>query len=107
MKTRKSRVAQGEGPRGEMRLNIPGDTSPSLVALHNLHKIRDAYPECNCQVEAIDLLKNPKWPEADQVLAAPALLRKLPPHLKKFIGDLIDAGQVLVGLGLRPRELPS
>lgn len=105
MKTRKSRVAQGEGPRWEMRLDIPGETSPLLVALHNLHKIRDARPECNCHMEVIELPKNPKWPAADQVLAVPALLRKLPPPLKKSIGDLTDAGRALVGLGLRPREL--
>jgi circadian clock protein KaiB len=105
MKTRKSRVAKGEGSRCEMRLDIPGKTSPSLVALHNLHKFRDAHPECNYPAEVIELLKNPKLPASDQVLAGPVLLRKLPPPLKKFIGDLTDGRRALVGLGLRPREL--
>lgn len=105
MKTRKNRVAKREG--WEMRLDIPGETSPFLVALHNLHKIRDAHPECNCHAEARDLLKIPKLPAADQVLAAPALPRKLPPPLKKFTGDLTNTWRVLVGLGLCPRKVPS
>ncbi len=56
-------------------------------------------------IEVIDLLKNPKLARGDQIVAIPTLVRKLPPPLKRIIGDLSDAERVLVGLNLRPRPM--
>jgi circadian clock protein KaiB len=49
----------------------------------------------------VDLLKNPHLAEGDQILAVPTLVRRLPPPLKKIIGDLSNTQRVLVGLDLR------
>ena len=38
---------------------------------------------------------------SDQILAVPTLVRRLPPPVKKIIGNLADADRVLLGLGLR------
>ncbi|MEN6326453.1 MAG: circadian clock KaiB family protein [Syntrophomonas sp.] len=35
-------------------------------------------------------------------MALPTLVRKLPPPIKKIIGDLSNTEKVLVGLDLRP-----
>jgi circadian clock protein KaiB len=51
----------------------------------------------------IDLLKNPQLAKGDQILAIPTLVRKLPPPIKKIIGDLSNTERVLVGLDIRPR----
>lgn len=56
-------------------------------------------------VEVIDLHKNPQLAQGDQVLAVPTLVRRLPPPLKRIIGDLSNAERVLVGLDLKPGEL--
>jgi len=50
----------------------------------------------------IDLLENPKLAAGDQILAIPTLVRKLPPPLKKVIGNLSNTNRVLVGLDLFP-----
>jgi circadian clock protein KaiB len=50
----------------------------------------------------VDLLMNPKLAQGDQILAVPALVRRLPSPLKKFIGDLSNEERVLVGLDIRP-----
>ncbi len=50
----------------------------------------------------VDLLRNPQLARGDQILAIPTLVRKLPPPMKKIIGDLSDEERVLVGLDLRP-----
>ncbi|HMK66010.1 MAG TPA: circadian clock KaiB family protein, partial [Thermodesulfobacteriota bacterium] len=56
-----------------------------------------------CHIEVIDLVKNPQLAKGDQILAVPTLVRKLPPPLKKIIGDLSDTVKVLVGLDLRTK----
>jgi circadian clock protein KaiB len=38
----------------------------------------------------------------DQILAIPTLVRRLPPPIKKIIGDLSDTERVLVGLDVQP-----
>ena len=53
--------------------------------------------------EIIDLLKKPQLASGDQILAIPTLVRRLPPPIKKIIGDLSDTERVLVGLDLVPK----
>ena len=36
----------------------------------------------------VDLLENPQLAAGDQIVAVPTLVRRLPPPLKKIIGDL-------------------
>ena len=84
-----------------LRLYIAGETSRSMAALANLQKICDEHLAGKYQVEVVDLLKNPHLAEGDQILAVPTLVRRLPPPLKKIIGDLSNSQRVLVGLDLR------
>ena len=51
----------------------------------------------------IDLVQNPRLAAGDQILAVPTLVRRLPPPLKRIIGDLSDTERVLVGLDIRPK----
>ncbi len=54
-------------------------------------------------IEVIDLLEHPKLAKGDQIFAIPTLVRRLPPPLRKIIGDLSDEEKVLVGLDIRPK----
>ena len=84
-----------------LRLYIAGETSRSITALSNLQRICDEHLPGKYHVEVVDLLKNPQLAEGDQILAVPTLVRRLPPPLKKIIGDLSNTQRVLVGLDLR------
>jgi circadian clock protein KaiB len=53
------------------------------------------------EIEVVDLIENPRLAAGDQIVAIPTLVRKLPPPLKKIIGDLANEDRVLVGLDLR------
>jgi circadian clock protein KaiB len=53
------------------------------------------------RIKVIDLLKNPELARDHQILALPTLVRKLPPPIRKIIGDLSDTERVLVGLDVR------
>lgn len=88
-----------------LRLYIAGETSRSVAAMSNLQKICDEHLPGKYRVEVIDLLKNPQLAAGDQIVAVPTLVRRLPPPLKKIIGDLSNSKQVIVGLDLRHGRL--
>ena len=85
----------------ELRLYVAGQTSRSLAAFANLKRICEEHLPHAYKVEVIDLLENPQLSAGDQILALPTLVRKLPPPVKKIIGDLSNTERVLVGLNLR------
>lgn len=86
----------------ELRLYVAGITPKSIEAFSNLKRICDEHLAGKYHIEVVDLLENPKLARGDQILAIPTLVRKLPPPLKKIIGDLSNTERVLVGLDLRP-----
>jgi circadian clock protein KaiB len=87
----------------ELRLYVAGQTPKSLAAFANLRKICENHLAGRYRIEVIDLLENPTLASGDQILAIPTLVRKLPPPIKKIIGDLSNTERVLVGLDVRPR----
>jgi len=88
----------------ELRLYVAGQTPRSLTAFANLKKICEEHLEGRYSIEVIDLLDNPKLAKGEQIVALPTLVRKLPPPIRKLIGDLSNTERVLVGLNIRPRE---
>jgi circadian clock protein KaiB len=42
--------------------------------------------------------------EGEQIIAAPTLIKLLPPPLRRIIGDLSREDRILVGLDLHPLE---
>jgi len=87
-----------------LRLYVAGQTEKSMAAFENLEGIAEKYLKGRYKIEVIDLLKNPQLAEGDQILAIPTLVRKLPPPIRKIIGDLSNTERVLVGLDIQPRK---
>jgi len=88
----------------DLRLYVAGQTARSLTALTNLKRICEEHLEGRYRIEVIDLLERPQLARGDQILALPTLVRKLPPPIRKLVGDLSDTERALVGLDLRPRS---
>lgn len=88
----------------QLRLYIAGQTPRAVAALANLKRICATHLDGRYSLEVVDLLENPRLAQEDQILAIPTLVRKLPPPVRKIIGNLSDELPVLVGLQLRPRE---
>ena len=82
---------------------MAGETPRATAALANLKKLCEDHLAGRYQIEVVDLLKNPRLAAGDQILAIPTLVRKLPPPMKKIIGDLSNEERVLVGLDLRQK----
>ena len=85
-----------------LRLYVAGSTEKGRLAFDNLKRICEEHLPGRYQIELVDLLKNPALARGDQILALPAVVRQLPPPVKKIIGDFSNAERVLVGLDLRP-----
>lgn len=102
-KAQAARTAAPDTEFFELRLYVAGQTPKSLTALANLKKICEEYLKGKYRLEIIDLLQHPQLAQGDQILAIPTLVRKLPPPLKKIIGDLSNTERVIVGLDIRRR----
>src|SRR5947209_2255838 len=74
-----------------LRLYVAGQTAKSLTAFANLKRICEEHLAGRYHIEVIDLVKQPKLALGDQIVAIPTLVRRLPPPIKRVIGDLSDA----------------
>jgi circadian clock protein KaiB len=96
--------ANAPAERWDLKLYIAGYTVRAVRALENLKIICEEHLDGRYSIEVIDVLRNPKLAKGDQILAVPALVRKLPEPVRKIIGDLSNKERVLVGLDLRSRS---
>ena len=87
-----------------LRLYVAGQTPKSLTAFANLKKICEEHLHGQYQIEVIDLAENPQQARTDEIVVIPTLVRKLPPPLRRIIGDLSNTERVLVGMELKARE---
>ena len=93
-----------EPPRWQLRLYVAGQSPRSLRALTNLTLLCESNLAGNYNIEVVDLIAHPQLARGDDILAIPTLVRRLPPPMRKVIGDLSDTERVLVSLGVPPAE---
>jgi circadian clock protein KaiB len=84
-----------------LRLYTAGESARSTAARRNLEAICERHLAGRYQIEVINLMEHPQLARGDQIVALPTLVRRLPPPMKKIIGDLSNEERVLVGLDLR------
>jgi circadian clock protein KaiB len=82
------------------RLFIAGCSTKSVQAIENIRRICDKYLAGRYQLEVIDIYQQPILARDGQIVAAPTLVKELPPPLRKIIGTLSDTDRVLIGLDL-------
>ncbi len=82
-------------------LYICGKTSRSENAIRNLKNIITNDLDDTYDLKIIDVLKEPEKAEKEKILATPTLIKKLPPPIRRIIGDLSDKEKVLLGLNIQ------
>jgi circadian clock protein KaiB len=87
-----------------LRLYVAGLNRKSLRAIENLKKICAENLEGRYDLEVIDIYQQPVLARGEQIVAAPTLIKQLPPPLRRFIGDMSQTEKILVGLDLRPKK---
>lgn len=108
MSADRSDDAEGDGPATwwYLRLYVAGPSPKSMRAFANLKGLCEEHLAGQYEIEVIDLIENPSLARGDDILAVPTLVRRLPPPLRKIIGDLSDPERVLVGLRFAPEPTP-
>ena len=87
-----------------LRLYVAGLNRISIRAIENLNKICKEHLQGHYELEVIDIYQQPVLARGEQIIAAPTLIKQLPPPLRRFIGDLSQTEKILVGLDLRPKK---
>lgn len=97
----KSAPRTAESNRYVLRLYVAGQTPKSVLAITNIKRICEENLQGQYELEVIDLYQQPQLAQGEQIIAVPTLIKKLPPPLRRIIGDMSDTERVLVGLDLR------
>lgn len=86
-----------------LRLYVAGQSPRSLRAVANLQRLCAEELDARYRLEVIDLYQQPELAHCEQVVALPALIKRLPEPLRSIVGDMSNTERVLVGLDLLPR----
>jgi circadian clock protein KaiB len=95
-------VKNGAPRSWRLRLYVAGQTPKSIVALANLKRLCEGHLAGRYRIEVVDLVNQPHLARRDDIVVVPTLVRKLPPPVRKIIGDLSNLERVLVGLDAAP-----
>lgn len=85
-----------------LRLFVAGNSARSVQAIENLRQVCEENLEGRYSLEVIDIYQQPELARDEQIIAAPTLIKTLPPPLRRIIGDLSSIERILVGLNLEP-----
>ncbi|MET0386580.1 MAG: circadian clock KaiB family protein [Polyangiales bacterium] len=90
-----------------LRLYVTGRGERSDRAIRNLQTLcKSNLAEGAYKIEVIDLMKHPEMAKADEILAIPTLVRKLPEPMKRIIGDLSNADRAMLSLDFPKLNAP-
>ena len=84
-----------------LRLYVTGMTPKSTCAISNLKKICEEYLEGRYDLQVIDIYQRPTLAKGEQIIAAPTLIKTLPVPLRRFIGDMSNTENILLGLDVK------
>jgi circadian clock protein KaiB len=87
-----------------LRLYVAGKTAQAERAIADLTRLCERELAGRYRVEVIDVVEDPSAAEQDKIMATPTVVKHLPPPVRRVIGDLSRAGEVLVGLDIVPLE---
>ena len=88
-----------EPERSKIRLYIAGSSARSSLAVSNVRCICDRCLKNCYDLEVIDIYQQPELAEAENIIAAPTLIRKLPGPVLRIVGDMSDKDLVISILG--------
>jgi len=108
MKTSKPEVSKARPRKADsgsyiLRLYVAGRSPKSVAAITNIKQICEENLQGRYELEVIDLYQQPQLAQDEQIIAVPTLIRKLPPPLRRIIGDMSNTERVLVGLDIRSK----
>ena len=87
-----------------LKLYISGRTKSSERAIATLKRICEEDFAGKYELEVIDVLEHPEAAREERIMVTPTLIKKLPPPMRRIIGDLTDKSKILLGLDIKPAD---
>lgn len=84
----------------KVMLFIAGNEPNSVAALANLHRLREAVPECEIDLEVVDVLQHHPVALERRILVTPCLVLVHPLPEVMIVGSLTDLDRVRLALRL-------
>lgn len=78
----------------KFELYITGNSIRSELAIRSIRKICEEALQGNFTLDIIDVLENPELAETHKVLATPTLIKRLPPPIRRLVGDMSNTDVV-------------
>ena len=97
-------TAEKKGDKYILRLFVAGINPKSRRAIENLRELLEENLEGQYELEIIDIYQQPIFAKEGQIVAAPTLIKELPPPLRRFVGDLSNKEKLLLGLELKSKS---
>ena len=97
-------TAEKKGDKYILRLFVAGINPKSRRAIENLMEILEENLKDQYELEIIDIYQQPIFAKEGQIIAAPTLIKELPPPLRRFVGDLSNKEKLLLGLELKSKN---
>jgi len=101
---RAAAAATRKDPAFVLRLYVAGATPQSTRALMNIKEICEEHLQGRYELDVVDVFVKPAQARAEDIVAVPTLLKKLPAPLRRLVGDLSNRERVLIGLNLKPKQ---
>lgn len=96
-------LAKKEDNEYVLHLYVAGMGLKSIKAMDNIKRICEEYMPGKYRLEVIDIYQHPVFAKEGQIVAAPTLIKELPPPLRKLIGSMEDTERVLLGMDLKSK----
>jgi circadian clock protein KaiB len=83
-----------------LQLYVTGATDRSLRAVSNLRRFCERYLKGRYDLRVVDIYQQPSLAKAQQIVAAPTLVKSEPLPPKRLVGDFSDQKRLRASLGL-------
>ena len=84
----------------QLRLFVTGTSPRTERAIANLRAMCEQHLAGKYDLVIVDVLEHPDVAETERILATPTLIKVAPPPQRRVTGDLTDAAQVMMMLGI-------
>ena len=83
-----------------LKLYVSGMSVKSMIAIQNINRLCNKHFKHNCELEVVDIYKNPHLASEHQIVFSPSLIKLFPLPKKTLIGNFSNTEKVLNGLGI-------
>jgi circadian clock protein KaiB len=103
MKALEKSPATRSSGRYLLRLFVAGASIKSREAVLRVRQLCEAEAKGTCKLEVIDIYQQPRLARDNQIIATPTLIRESPAPVRRFIGNLLNAGDLFSDSRITPR----